>query len=204
MSRYYIGQVAPVAACVELHLNHWNNFCLRGTFVSICLFLWIFLSYKFPGIVSFMQKNKVERVMETVSVCSSITDLYRHTICMQMTPHSALNRAVNGVFRAICHSAHLTSLSHSTALSGSRVSLAERCAVTLLSGLQVTVSSSITQSSSFTRTLHKLTSYSKSTGKKIRQWCKPVCRCDWNSEALNFSIVWSGWDKILQPASSRL
>lgn len=61
-----------------------------------------------------MQKKKVESE-ESVLACSSITDLYRHTICMQMIPPSALNRAVDGVFRAICHSVHLIRLSHSMA-----------------------------------------------------------------------------------------
>lgn len=50
----------------------------------------------------------VETAMESTTVCPSIIDSYRHTICMQMTPHSVLNWAVNGVPGAICHSVDLT------------------------------------------------------------------------------------------------
>lgn len=63
-------------------------------------------------------------------MCSSIIDLYRHTICMQMTPHSALNGAINGLLRAVCHSVYLTRLSHSKtcpALSRPRASFADKC-----------------------------------------------------------------------------
>lgn len=84
---------------------------------NICINLSFPLDFsviQFPWDCVLHAEKKVESE-ESVLACSSITDLYRHTICMQMIPPSALNRAVDGVFRAICHSVHLIRLSHSMA-----------------------------------------------------------------------------------------
>lgn len=68
----------------------------------------------------------METVMESILACSSIFDSYRHTICMQMTPRSALNRAVNGVLGAICHPVCLTRLSRSLTCRSRTVALSRR------------------------------------------------------------------------------
>lgn len=57
--------------------------------------------------------EKMETVMESILVCSSIIDSCRHAICMQMNPHLALDWTFSGVLGAICHSVYLTRLFHS-------------------------------------------------------------------------------------------
>lgn len=120
-------------------------------------------------------------VVESISVCSSIIDSYRHTICMQMIPHLALKWAVNGVLGAICHSAYLTRLSHSlTCLS---CTVASTClflhrevpcvvALNAISGL-ITARSSLTKL--FKRTPRRLNTHVTGAWKKqIRRYDQPA------------------------------